>query len=130
LSAVVVRDPGPMARLAAVKADEGAPAEVFRLLTDADEPKTLDEIAKMWAVPRGRFVEWFTSEHAEKYDAALKVLGASLGHKVLALTESRRRRRWGFSNSRPIATCASLRTGMARAIHRRSSTSTAACSRC
>lgn len=77
-----------MARLAVVKADEAAPGEVFRLLTDADEPRTLDEIAKMWAVPRGRFVEWYTSEHSEKYDAALKVLGASLGHKVLALTES------------------------------------------
>jgi hypothetical protein len=77
-----------MARLEMVKADEGAPGEVFRLLTDADEPRTLDEIAKMWALPRGRFVEWFTAEHSEKYDAALKVLGASLGHKVLALTES------------------------------------------
>lgn len=77
-----------MARLAAVKADGGAPDEVFRLLTDADDPKTLDEIAKAWALPRGRFVEWFTTEHAPKYDAALKVLGASLGHKVLALTAS------------------------------------------
>lgn len=88
MSAVAVRDPGPMARLAVVKVDADAPAEVFRLLTDADEPKTLDEIAKAWAVPRGRFVEWFTTEHAGKYDAALKVLGASLGHKVLALTDS------------------------------------------
>lgn len=88
MSALAVRDPGPMARLEDVKRDGGAVAEVFRLLTDPDSPQTLDEIAKAWAVPRGRFVEWFTTEHAERYDAALKVLGASLGHKVLALTDS------------------------------------------
>jgi len=88
LSSVAGRDAGPMARLAVVRADAQAPDEVFRLLTDADEPKTLDEIAKLWALPRGRFVEWFTTEHAGKYDAALKVLGASLGHQVLELTNS------------------------------------------
>jgi hypothetical protein len=88
MTSVAVRDPGPMARLAGVKADADAPAEVFRLLTDADQPKTLDEIAKLWALPRGRFVEWFTTEHAGTYDAALKVLGASLGHKVLELTNA------------------------------------------
>lgn len=75
-----------MARLEAVKLDGGAVTDVFHLLTDIDDPKTLDEIAKAWRLPRGRFVEWFTTEHAGTYDAALKVLGASLGHQVLALT--------------------------------------------
>lgn len=69
-------DPGPMARLEAVKADAEAPSEVFRRLTDGDKPETLRQIAKAWAVPKGRFVEWFTTDHSELYDAALKVKAA------------------------------------------------------
>jgi len=76
---IAERDPGPMARLEDVKRDEGAPSEVFRLLT-ADEPMTLRQIAKEWGLPKGRFVEWFTTGHASLYDAALKVLAVDLGH--------------------------------------------------
>ena len=68
-------DPGPLARLEDVKGDAGAPGEVFRLLT-AEESKTLAQIAKEWRVPKGRFVEWFTTKHPELYDAALKVKAA------------------------------------------------------
>lgn len=69
-----------MARLEVVKADAGAPSEVFRLLTDAPaagaKRTSLPDIARLWRVPKGRFVEWFTVQHAEIYDAALKVIAA------------------------------------------------------
>jgi hypothetical protein len=71
-----------MARLADVIADPQSPSEVFRLLT-ADEPQKLSAIAKLWAVPKGRFVEWFTTTHADLYDAALKVLAADLALDAL-----------------------------------------------
>ena len=70
---VAPRDPGPMARLVQVKADPDVPSVIFQRLT---EKETLPQIAKAWKVPKGRFVEWFTTEHAGLYDAALKVLAA------------------------------------------------------
>lgn len=73
--AVVVRDPGPMARLDEVKADAGAPSVVFQRIADGER---LEKIAKEWRVPKGRFVEWFSTEHADLYDAALKVRAADL----------------------------------------------------
>jgi hypothetical protein len=79
----VASDPGPMARFEELKADEGAPGEVFRLLTDGDKPLTLNQIAKKWRVPKGRFVEWYTVEHADLYDSALKVLADELAHGAL-----------------------------------------------
>lgn len=88
MGALIERDPGPMARLREVMAEPETPGIVFQRLTDAEAPQTLDEIAKAWGVPRGRFVDWYTSEHADSYDRALRVLGASLGHRVLALTDS------------------------------------------
>ena len=68
-------------------ADVDAPGEVFRLLTDPDGPMTLKELAKLWAVPRGRFVEWFTTEHAGLYDAALKVRADELAHGALEIAD-------------------------------------------
>jgi len=85
-----------MARLELVVADPQTPEEVFRRLTDPEGAQTLDEIAKAWRVPRGKFVEWYTSECAGRYDAALKVLGVSLGHKVLELTENATRETVGL----------------------------------
>lgn len=76
-----------MARLDDVKADASAPGEVFRLLTDAEDPKTLAEVAKAWAVPKGRFVEWFTTTHADLYDAALKVRAADMALEALAISD-------------------------------------------
>lgn len=81
-------DPGPMARLAELQSDPEASEKVFERLTDPDLPMTLDEIAKAWRLPRGRFVDWFTDEYAETYDRALKVLGVALGHRVLDLTQA------------------------------------------
>ena len=76
-------DQGPLARLEDVKGDAGAPGEVFRLLTDEGAAKTLAEVAKAWRVPNGRFVEWFTTQHAGLYDIALKVRAADLAEAAL-----------------------------------------------
>lgn len=95
MSEQVERDPGPVARFEAVKANESTPSEVFARLTDPERPQTLDEIAKAWRVPRGAFVEWFMLEHGERYDSALKVLGASLGHRVLELADGATAERLG-----------------------------------
>ncbi len=62
-----------MARLEAVKADPLAPSVVFQRLCDEED---LRDIAKAWLVPKGRFVEWFTTEHADLFDAAMKVRAA------------------------------------------------------
>lgn len=87
VKAVAVRDSSPLARFAMVKEDVESPAEVFRLLTDADEPKSLEEIAKAWGVPRGRFVEWFSTEHRGRLDAAERVLGIAVLHSVKKMTD-------------------------------------------
>lgn len=76
-----------MARLEDVKGDAEAPQEIFRLLTDGDEPQTLAEIAKAWRLPRGRFVEWFSTEHKERLDAAERVLGMEVCHAVKRMTD-------------------------------------------
>lgn len=81
-------DLGPMARLESVKADPAAPSVIFQKLTDTDAPATLQQIAREWALPKGRFVEWFTVEHANLYDTALKVLADSLAHDALAKADA------------------------------------------
>lgn len=73
-----------MARLDAVKADQGAPSVIFQRLTDSE---TLQQIAKAWGLPKGRFVEWFTTQHAELYDTALKVKADNLANDALANVE-------------------------------------------
>lgn len=72
-----------MARLDAVKADDALPGEIFTRLTDSDSPETLRQIAKSMRLPVGRFVEWFTTKHAELYDVALKVRAADLALDAL-----------------------------------------------
>lgn len=88
MSAVAVRDPGPMARLRDIQADGAAPAEVFRLLTEADGPLTLAQIAKSWAVPRGAFTRWFMEKHSDLFDAAAKVRADELVNGALADAEA------------------------------------------
>lgn len=70
-----------MARLDVVKADEAAPSVVFQRITEGE---TLAQIAAAWRVPKGRFVEWFTTRHEELYDAALKVRAADLAFDAMA----------------------------------------------
>lgn len=76
----MVRDPGPMARLEMVKADSEAPGEIFRRLCEGEK---LPAIGKAMGLPKGRFVEWFTTEHIGLYDLALKVRAADLAMDAL-----------------------------------------------
>ena len=87
MSELVERDPGPMARLGAVVGRPETASVVFQRLTDADAPETLREIAKAWGVPAGRFVEWFTTEHGELYDTALKVRADQLANDALLISD-------------------------------------------
>lgn len=84
---MVERDPGPLARLEEVKADASVPGMVFGRICDGE---TLREIAKEWRLPRGRFVEWFTTEHAVLYDSALKVRADDLAHEALVISDTER----------------------------------------
>lgn len=77
-------DPGPLARLDGVKADASAPGQIFQRLC---ERETLAKIAREWGLPKGRFVEWFTTEHQALYDAALKVVAADLAHEALEVAD-------------------------------------------
>lgn len=81
---VITYDPGPLARLEAVKADQAAPKVIFHRLCDGE---TLKEIAKAWGVPRGQFVLWYTTEHSALYDAALKARADELAHEALAISD-------------------------------------------
>ncbi len=76
-----------MARFESLKTDAAVLDEIFLRLTDDDEPMTLSEIAKSWRVPKGKFVEWYTTEHAGRYEAALKVLGGEIGHAVKKMVD-------------------------------------------
>ena len=67
-----------MARLEEVKKDEWAPRVIFQRLADPDKPERLRDIAREWGLPRGRFIEWFMTEHAELYEAALRVRAGEL----------------------------------------------------
>ncbi len=80
-------DPGPMARLASLKSDEHVPSEIFHRLTEApaegERYCTLNDIARSWKVPKGRFTEWFMTSHADLYEAALKVRACDLATDAL-----------------------------------------------
>ena len=89
MSDVSVADPrdaamGPMERLEQVKADQSAPSVIFQRLTDGE---TLPQVAKSWSVPKGEFVKWFTTEHMQLYDTALKVRAADLALEALEISD-------------------------------------------
>lgn len=63
-------DPGPLARLDVVKRDVNVPSVVFQRVVDGER---LKDIGRSWGLPVGRFVEWYTTEHAEKYEVALRI---------------------------------------------------------
>jgi len=77
-------DPGPIARLESVKAADTTPGVIFSRLTEGE---SLKEIARAWQVPAGRFTEWFTTQHAELYDAALKVCADQDAHETVKLAD-------------------------------------------
>lgn len=76
----MVSDPGKIARLEEFKLDPEFPGDVFRRVS---EGKRLTAVAKKLRLPKGRFVEWFTTQHGELYDAALKVRAADLALDAL-----------------------------------------------
>lgn len=80
-------DRGPLARFGALQGDPDAVAKIFQMLTsDVDEKvpyRGLADIAKELGVPKGRFIEWFTTEHAGVYDSALKVIAADLAFRAM-----------------------------------------------
>lgn len=80
----VERDPGPLARMEVVKADESIPAVIFQRVCDRE---TLKDIAKEWGLPRGDFVSWYMTTHSELYDAALQVRADELVHESLAISD-------------------------------------------
>lgn len=49
--------------------------------------ETLKEIARSWGVPVGKFTEWYTTEHGERYDAALKVLADQKAFEALSIAD-------------------------------------------
>lgn len=71
---------GPLARLEAVIADPLTPGVVFAKLSDGER---LSGIAKGWRVPKGKFAQWFMTEHERLYEAALKVRAAELAMDAL-----------------------------------------------
>lgn len=78
-------DKGPMWRLARLKEDAQAPGRIFQMLTQTGVgfPKAaLPALARELEVPKGSFVEWFTSEHPGLYEAALRVIAADLAIKA------------------------------------------------
>lgn len=84
MSGELAIDPGPLARLEAVKTDVNTPTVVFQRVAEGE---TLKKIAKAWQIPVGPFVEWFLVEHALLYDAALKVRADDLAHEALEVAD-------------------------------------------
>ena len=80
MSVAITRDPGPLARLEEVVGQSETPSVVFQRVAEGE---SLKAIAASWQVPAGRFTEWFSTTHAELYDAALKVRADQLAHDAL-----------------------------------------------
>jgi hypothetical protein len=80
----IAPDPGPMARFAALKAGAEWPKVIFQRVADGE---TLKDLSREWELPRGEFVSWYTTEHSELYDAALKVRADELAHESLTIAD-------------------------------------------
>jgi len=80
-------DHGPIQRLEAVKADPLAPDVVFQRVCEGESLKVM---AESWKVPKGKFVQWFTTMHGDLYDAALKVHAAELALDTLGIADEQK----------------------------------------
>jgi hypothetical protein len=78
------RDPGPLARFEVVKSSDETAGVVFQRVCEGE---TLKEIARAWGVPNGAFTQWYTGEHGEKYEAALRVRADDLAHEALGISD-------------------------------------------
>lgn len=75
---------GKIAALDALKLDAGAPSMIFQRVTDGE---TLPQIAKSLGCPKGLFVQWYTTEHADLWDAAQKVFAADMAIEALEISD-------------------------------------------
>jgi len=73
----------------ALKEDEFAPSVIFQRLTGGagGEPERLKDIARDWGLPRGRLIEWFTTEHKVLYETALRVRAGELVLEALEIAD-------------------------------------------
>lgn len=82
-------DIGKMGRLEEFMRNPEGPGIVFEMLTSSEVDKSgfprwsLARIAKELGLAKGRFVEWFMSEHGALYDTALKVVAADLAIQAM-----------------------------------------------
>lgn len=86
MNPLIAPDPGPLARLEKVKSDPAAPMIIFARVAEGE---TLWDIARAWRVPGGGLTEWFSTEHASLYDAALKVRADALAHDALTIADEK-----------------------------------------
>jgi hypothetical protein len=86
LSAVELRDPGPLGRLEYVIEQADTMAIVVQRLSGGE---TLKEIAKAWEVPYGRFAQWIVEDRgrSEQYNGALKIWADSLAQECVAIAD-------------------------------------------
>lgn len=67
-----------------LKRDAGAPSMIFQRVTDGE---TLPQIARALGCPKGLFVQWYTTEHADLWDAAQKVFAADMAIEALEISD-------------------------------------------
>lgn len=86
MSELALRDPGPLARFAAVVADPTTMPLVVQRLTDGE---TLKEIAAAWQIPYGRLAQWIIEdrERTEQYNAALEIWADSLALETVKIAD-------------------------------------------
>ena len=78
-------EPGAIERLEELKADAEAPSAIFQRLCEGE---SLKAIAKTWGLYKGRFAQWYTTAHADLYDAALKVRAADLALEAIEIADT------------------------------------------
>ena len=84
-----LRDVGPMARFEEMIADEHCMETIAQRLTDAENPETLEDIARSRKVPYGRLSAWITEsrERTERYANAMRVRAELLAQQTIALAD-------------------------------------------
>jgi hypothetical protein len=77
-------DPGPMARFEALRADVEFPGVVFDWLCEGKELRAIaSPKAPGLGLPKGLFIKWFMTEHADLYAAARKVRATDMALDAL-----------------------------------------------
>ena len=84
-----LRDVGPMARFEEMIAEPDVMEVIVQRLTDAEEPETLEDIARSRKVPYGRLSAWITEsrERTERYANAMRVRAEALAHQTVRIAD-------------------------------------------